>query len=759
MIAVGTRVDGYAIEQRLGEGASAEVYLARDDALARHVVIKLSRDARADARLEREAALLSRAGQRGLLQIYGRGEHDGRVYLVLEHASGADLAQLMRDGRLARVDALTVARDIAEALGALHDADILHLDVKPANIVVDNGADGARRARLVDLGAATRADDGDSPGEAGSSAGARQGTPAYLAPERASGDDPSSASDVFSLGVVLHELVCGVRPAHGDAPVLAAATPALSPELCEITARCLAAKPAQRPDARQLANALEAELARTRRAFDCPFVGTAPYDTRAAALYFGREDELDQLAEMVRRPGAVAVVGAAGVGKSSLLHAGLAPRLGSTGAWRVLRLSASAQPLLALARVLSRAEQRDAQHDAQRDEQADAIAARAKLLAEAPAMAALMLDALGGAGSSTLLVVDQLERVLDAEPAAARAFLEALSVAGSGDGDTRVVVAARDVALGPLAELGGATLLERVLPLAELPADDITRAITRAAAVCGARFEPPELADKIARDVTAAGSHEALSLLQLTLRALWARRDERAGTMRQADYVTLGGVHGALALLGEQALSTLDDRQRAEARAVLLALLDERGEAQPRARGELEALGDGRVIDTLLRARVISRPRAAGTEGYDADDDTIVLAHPALSTWPELRAWREADALAHALSRELERAATLWHARGERDEELWDAAALAELARIAPPTSPSAAVERFVAASRRRARRRQTLRRGGAGALLLAVLAGVVGASVIASERAREVPARGAHSASRDGDGGALDSP
>lgn len=697
---IGSRIDGYAIEQRLGTGASADVFVARDEALGRHVVIKLARDDKADALLEREAALLAGTSANGLVEIYGRGRYQERIYLVLERAEGESLRELLARAQLPRAEALRIARDLAAGLAALHAAGIAHLDVKPENVVVARS-----RARLVDFGAArstheARADE--------------RGTPAYLAPERGVGDPGSAASDVWSLGVLLHELCSGERPSGA---VLASAIPPLSHELVEIIERCLADAPAVRPDAADLTRALEAELARLERSLEAsPFVGLAPYGQRHSPVFFGRDTQLARLSQMARDPGPVALVGAPGAGKTSLLRAGLLPRFESTGAWRTIYVAIPARsPLLALARAISRA-------DASGDNDPDAAARRAELLAEAPAMAALMLDALVPHDQTLLLVVDDLDRLLDAEQAEAHAVLEALATAGAGRGATRVVVALRDVALGRLAALGGTGLLERVVAIGEPQAHEVAQVVERAAGAFDYRCEPSDLAKRIGRDV--AGRNNGLALLQFALCELWTRRDKQSRCLRGEDYDATGGVGGALEQHADGALAALGHDELDGARQLLLALVDGDGNAQPRERADLERRGGARIVDALMTARLLRLQRAD-------DGDTasyITLAHEALSSWPTLVSWRRSRELAHAIAGELERAASLWHARGERDAELWDAAALEELARIAPGDPGGETVERFVTASRARALDAQRARRFGFGALI-ALLIGALGVS------------------------------
>lgn len=201
----------YRIEARLGEGAMADVYRAFDPEIGRAVAIKVlkpeyARDADLRARFVREARAAGALSHAHIATIYDVGEANGEAYIAMELVDGQPLDQALKaQGRMPYERALRLARQLAEALDYAHRAGIVHRDVKPSNILLS--ADGAV-AKLLDFGAA-RLDDADSGALAKTQAGQLIGTPRYMSPEQALGLPVDHRSDLFSLGVVLYEMITG----------------------------------------------------------------------------------------------------------------------------------------------------------------------------------------------------------------------------------------------------------------------------------------------------------------------------------------------------------------------------------------------------------------------------------------------------------------------------------------------------------------------------------------------------------------------
>ena len=261
----------YRIEERLAVGGMGAVYVAEDERLNRPVAIKvlkedLAHDPRFVERFRREARAAGALSHPNVAGVYDFGNHEGRHYMVMELARGRDLARLLREtGPLTSERSARVASQIARALGHAHAAGVVHRDVKPANVIVDEND----RVKVTDFGIARAV--GDSTLTA---TGSVLGTAHYISPEQAGGGEVGPPADIYSLGIVLYEMLTGSLPFTGDSAVAVAMrhlsdeVPAPSDlnrdvpgELDEVVARATAKEPSARfADAGAMADALEAAL-------------------------------------------------------------------------------------------------------------------------------------------------------------------------------------------------------------------------------------------------------------------------------------------------------------------------------------------------------------------------------------------------------------------------------------------------------------------------------------------------------------------
>jgi serine/threonine protein kinase/Tol biopolymer transport system component len=208
----GDRLGAYEITEFLGAGAMGEVYRARDTNLRRDVAVKVlpqafSSDSERLAQLEQEARVLASVNHPNIATIHALEEAAGARALILELVEGPTLAARLRAGPLPPVDALTIARQIAEGLDAAHDKGIVHRDLKPANIKIAN--DGT--VKLLDFGLAKMTAAPGSPLAAMCKAGDAviAGTPSYMSPEQARGQPVDKRTDIWALGCVLYEMLAG----------------------------------------------------------------------------------------------------------------------------------------------------------------------------------------------------------------------------------------------------------------------------------------------------------------------------------------------------------------------------------------------------------------------------------------------------------------------------------------------------------------------------------------------------------------------
>jgi len=220
---VGRTIHNYDVLALVGVGGMGEVYRARDRSLGREVALKLlptevATDPERLRRLEREARMLAALNHPNIATLYGLEQHDGQRFLVMELVSGRTLAERLRHGPLSTSEALDVCRQIAEGLEAAHDAGIVHRDLKPANVKIR--PDG--RVKLLDFGLAKAFDTSDGGREltrAASDAtvdGMVLGTPAYMSPEQARGQQVDRRSDIWAFGCCLYECLSGRSPFKGE---------------------------------------------------------------------------------------------------------------------------------------------------------------------------------------------------------------------------------------------------------------------------------------------------------------------------------------------------------------------------------------------------------------------------------------------------------------------------------------------------------------------------------------------------------------
>jgi serine/threonine-protein kinase len=208
--------------------------------------------------LQAEARFAARISHPNIVEVFDFGEHDGLAFLVMELIEGPSLAQLLaEEGPLDSVRARRLVVQLSAALARAHESGVIHRDVKPSNVLIS--VDGL--AKLTDFGIAKEADATvhTTPGEV-------YGTTYYLSPEQALGEVVTAASDLYSLGVVAHELLTGARPFDRGTPIATALATVVdpppplpddvAPDLRSAVTACLAKDPAERPTATGLLEAL-----------------------------------------------------------------------------------------------------------------------------------------------------------------------------------------------------------------------------------------------------------------------------------------------------------------------------------------------------------------------------------------------------------------------------------------------------------------------------------------------------------------------
>jgi eukaryotic-like serine/threonine-protein kinase len=209
----------YEVQQRIGRGGMADVFLARDTLLDRPVAIKVlfpeyATDPSFVERFRREAQAAANLNHPNIVGVYDWGRQGNTYFMAMEFVNGRTLADVLRsNGQLTPHQATDIAIEVAAALGFAHRGGVVHRDIKPANILISNEG----RVKVADFGIARAL---NAPIESGlTQAGAVMGTATYFSPEQAQGGQPDPRSDLYSLGIVLYEMVGGRPPFGGDNPV------------------------------------------------------------------------------------------------------------------------------------------------------------------------------------------------------------------------------------------------------------------------------------------------------------------------------------------------------------------------------------------------------------------------------------------------------------------------------------------------------------------------------------------------------------
>jgi serine/threonine protein kinase len=299
------------IEALLGSGAMGVVYRARHVRMGREVAIKvlhdhLVRDPMMLVRFDREAAITAKLDHPNVVTVLDVGETDaGQKLMIMDLVRGESLADILSRGALDRARVIRLVSQLLRGLDHAHAAGLVHRDLKPENVIVERDDCGEEVSRIVDFGIAVlREYDGSIASQRLTAANVALGTPAYMAPEQAHGDAPDVRCDLFALGVMVYEMLCGKQPFEGssieiilanisrDPPPITYRTPGATVDpLLEAFARRLMARRLQDRFAtardalavlRQIERDRDAAAASLGIVIETPIIDTAPHVDTAA---------------------------------------------------------------------------------------------------------------------------------------------------------------------------------------------------------------------------------------------------------------------------------------------------------------------------------------------------------------------------------------------------------------------------------------------------------------------------------------------
>jgi len=790
--APGVTIGHYELIRQLGQGGMGEVYLARDTRLGRRVALKflLKVDRKQSARFLVEARATAQLAHENIVALHDIADHDGLPYMVLEYVPGTTLSAWMRNRRdshptrgVPPIRAAELMLPVARALQCAHDAGIVHRDLKPGNIMLTESG----TVKVLDFGVAKLLGE-DTDLEAAeksaldlknavigdlTEAGAFVGTRWYMAPEQWLGEPVDGRTDIWAVGVMLYQLVTGEHPFAPPCPdplesvaVRDKPMPSIREKMGDIGRlgtvidRCLIKYRDDRlGSVHELVEQLEAIVRPNRTTTEDgeedsnPYAGLAAFQEHDAARFFGRETMVEQvLSRLVDQP-LLALVGASGAGKSSLVRAGLIPALRRGGdAWESFIMRPGPRPLAALAEVLN-------EHSWQRSSNtassplsssgssSNMEAILKKLRKEPGYLGVQVRSRAKRRRERALLFVDQFEEVYTlASEEEREAFLQCLvGVADDPSSPVRVLVSIRHDFLDRVA-FGSpmfADLISRgTVLVGPLDRRGLQRALVAPAEALSYRFESEQLVSEMLDTLERTAG--ALPLLQFTASRLWAGRDIERRVLTESSYRAFGGVEGALTSHADSIISSMTEAEKHWARVLILRLVTPERTRAIATRHELSEIGgaDGanveRVLDKLVDARllVVESTRGGGS--------TVELVHESLiDRWPRLGQWLDdADDYAQFRGR-LRSAAKEWEASGNSEGLVWRGDAAEETrrfwkahgARIA--TEFNAREKAFVNAvlendDRERRRRRRVI---VSGFVFLAIIVIVVSSLAVQSRR------------------------
>jgi WD40 repeat protein/serine/threonine protein kinase/DNA-binding XRE family transcriptional regulator len=606
---------GYDLREQIGAGGFGTVYRAVQPAVGRDVAVKIILPEYANhpefiRRFEAEAQLVARLEHPHIVPLYDYWRERDGAYLVMRYMRGGSLETVLRSGPWALDRATRLLDQVGAALALAHRQGVVHRDLKPANVLLDE--DG--NVYLADFGIAKDLRLAQEVAE--TQPGTVVGSPAYLSPEQIKDEPVTPRSDIYSLGVLLYELLTGQQPfgdlppaerlhqqLHALLPPLQARQSDLPEALNAVIQRATAKAPDERysdvvsmvvdwhqattndqrpttkdeptigvdPSSLVLRPSSQVLTLTDLAVVANPYKGLRAFGEADAADFFGREtftqQLLTRLGEEHELARFLAIVGPSGSGKSSVVRAGLIPALRSGGLpgsehWFVVGLLPGTHPLEELEAALLRV----------------AVNPPPSLLEQLQADERGLLRAVkrvlpGDATTELVLVIDQFEEVftLVSDEAARAQVLNSLVTAVLDERSrVRIVITLRaDFTDRPLQYVDfGELMRERTAFVLPLSPDELERAIVRPAARVGVSLEP-ELVAAIVREV--GDQPGTLPLLQYALTELFERREGHTPTLTA--YRASGGVLGALTRRAEELYSGLDAVGQEVARQLFLRLI------------------------------------------------------------------------------------------------------------------------------------------------------------------------------------------
>ena len=718
----GKVIRGYELLEQLGAGGFGVVYRAFQAAVNREVAIKIILPQYANhpdfiRNFEAEAQLIARLESARIVPLFDYWREPDSAYLVMRYLRGGSLRSSLEKGPWSVEATIRLLHQVAEALTVAHRYNVIHRDLKPDNILLDED----QNAYLADFGIAKNLEDLNQEREDDDLV---VGSPNYISPEQIQSQRLTPQTDLYSLGIVLYEVLTGSRPFSGETsaslimqhlqeplPDCSISRPDLPPAINAVIQRATAKTAADRyPTAISLAEAFQeaaaaslddeattrllpfgyARAALADTEIENPYKGLQAFQEADAADFFGRADLIQRLLMRLQHQAGqrfMAVIGPSGSGKSSVVKAGLIPALRSGAVegskdWFVTEMVPGTHPMEEIEVALLRV----------------AVNPPESLLAllnEDTRGLTRAIKRLVPGDQELLLFIDQFEEVftlVDDEAERAHFLGSLLEAAADSRSRVRILITLRaDFYDRPLLYPAFGELVrqstEVVLPL---NAEELEQAISNPAARVGLVLEPGLVAAIIGDIGEQPG---ALPLLQYALSELYERRTGRVLT--SAAYSDSGRVIGALARRADELYEALDPARQDLARQLFLRLVTPgEGTEDTRRRVEQGELLSGDPQRDAQVLAIIERFGQYRLLTFDRDPTsrtpTIEVAHEALiRQWPRLRQWIESSREDLQLQRRVTQATQEWTSSGKEASFLVSGARLEQLETWAAETQLS----------------------------------------------------------------------
>ncbi len=698
----GQRIGDYEVIRELGRGGMGQVFLARDIKLGRKVAIKflLAGENTDIDRFLIEARVTAQITHENIVVIHAVDEHLGMPYMVLEYLEGESLRALYEREHLGAQRAVDLMIPVVRALVRAHAANVVHRDLKLENIYITRSG----TVKVLDFGIAKlvgrdqpRRTQANIPVQSGLSVeptleGSIVGTPPYMSPEQFGLDDVDHQTDIWAIGIMFWKMIAHVHPAGqvtlgnlmhfaGDferpTPSLATVSARTPRHLIRVVDRCLAKRKRDRyRSAQELLDDLEgisdSQRGRKRTSeHENPFPGLAAFQEQDSDRFFGRSADVTRVVARLRQQPLVTIVGPSGVGKSSLVRAGVIPALRASGEhWEALIVRPGRQPMHSVASAIHTLLFTSTSGSAK---VRDYNAFVARLEREPGYLGTALREHARETGSRVLLFIDQFEELYTL---AAPELREAMTTALIGAADDpsapiRVILSMRSDFLDR-ADENSAFMDELNAGLVLLPPpnrDGLREAITAPVERAGYHYEDERVVEDMLNALST--SKGALPLLQFAAARLWEQRDQNTRLLPSARYWEMGGVGGALASHADQVVDGMSANDRQIVRSIFSRLVTADGTRFTLELAELDGLSNRpgeveSVLGQLVQARLLT------LQTRENGSNTVEIVHESLIvSWPRLRRWLGENEEDTTLVQEIRAAARQWRKNGCSPGLLW----------------------------------------------------------------------------------------